>query len=129
MSTLQKLPAALFVDFDQHRSAHPPATAKYMLLEVQMDGEKRIILRTAPTKLNHRNILEVFGYEADDHTLPRLTVQQLGGGYLASDENSKRMIIGGQSRNFGPANHVQAQELLQAALPDYTITIDNNLIV
>ena len=124
---LDTLPPALFLHHIFPPSTVPPNRAKFMLFKIVVGEEEKLILRTIPGYLGHRNIVQSLEVELRDRSLTGYVVEQQRGGWMIASPLLKKIIIGGTSFEFGSADHVQARELLQAALSDYEITIDYHL--
>ena len=48
-----------------------------------------------------------------------------GGGRINVDESAKTLLVYGYSQGFGRCDHSLTQALIQEALPDYTVTWNN----
>ncbi len=118
----------LYVRFYRNQESYSPVfgqgdpprrSDKYILAEVSRDGSKKIILRSLPDcPVEHLQIVDLL-----EHELGTDGIKILGGGRLSADHDSRTLEIGEKSAAYGLADRAIVQQLLQEALPDWTVNI------
>lgn len=98
----------------------PSGGYKYILASVLLaDGTQMLVVRADQTCDYHRDILAKLRCE---NGVVRAAC--LGGGQVRVDPMAKSIRTWDYSGDFGPPDYAKVDELVRAAYPDYSITIE-----
>ncbi len=107
-------------DLDNHK-----LTFKFIVVRLHDQNDvRRNIIRAKSSKemgVSHSTILE--GVWSEPGIKDGIDAECIGGGTLYVDHDEKRIIICGQSRDFGEEpNRIETVSMLQGAFPDFQVS-------